>query len=69
MRPTAAERAALDEAAYRDQVQAELDAEREGREVGSTGAHAGLCPNYHSDGERKAWLRGWQATSRQRRAA
>jgi ribosome modulation factor len=69
MRLTAAERDARDEAAYRDQVQREVDAEQDGRDVGRTGAHAGLMPDYPSQGERDAWLRGWQDASRQWRVA
>lgn len=61
MKLTADERDVRDEAAFRDQQQAELDAEQEGREVGRAGGHAGLMPNYPSAAERKAWMLGWQA--------
>jgi ribosome modulation factor len=67
MRLTSHELEQLAERAYREQVQREFDAEQDGREVGKSGGHAGLMPDYQSKGERKAWLRGWLAMNSTRR--
>ena len=69
MRLTANEREQRDEEAFRKQVQREVDAEQDGRDVGRVGGHAGLMPDYPSSRERDAWLRGWQDAMRQRRVA
>ena len=63
MRLTANEREQRDDAAYQDQVQAELDAYTAGRDAGRAGAAAGCCPDYPSRGECDAWMDGWRAAT------
>ena len=69
MRLTAAEREQRDEDRHRRQVQAEVDAFADGKEAGQKGLAAGLCPDYPSSGERRAWLDGWRSTIAKQRVA